>query len=192
MNLNIDYNSYYNNLSSIQENPNKNKYSFSEKIKTSLSCVSFFIAIFLPSGDHFNIYIFLLMITSFLHHFSDKFLKYNSYEYMFLERIDWIGLIFFFGVFLSLDNNINIFLSIIVFLGERIVKDIIILFMGIYTIYVIYLKDSMTGIYIFFLMLICLIVFHNNMKLNGWNFYNTWGWHLCSLQLMIAMKLFFI
>lgn len=188
----MNLNNYYNNLCSIEENPNKNKYSFSEKLKTSLSCFCFFIAIFLPSGEYLNIYIFFLIITSFLHHFSDQYFKYNSYEYQFFERLDWGGIILLLTNCMQINYYICLLLSFIILFVKRYIKDIIVISLYISLIITIHYKDTYLSIYTLFISLISILIFHTNMRINGWNFFNSWGWHLCCLQLMVAMKLFFI
>ena len=51
-------------------NPYSKIYNNFNKFITSLSCVCFVIAIIIPGGEHMNIPLVIIMITSFLHHFQ--------------------------------------------------------------------------------------------------------------------------
>ncbi len=182
------YNRFYGNYSN-KINPYSKIYNNLNKFLTSLSCICFIIAIILPGGEHMNIPLVFIIITSFLHHFTNQYLYFDDKLYLFFEKMDHIAIINLACSFLNIDMYMFLILCIISL--KRKIKDIILIILYGTILYCIYDKDKYLFSYI-----ICLIIFVLFFYLNalqyGWRFENSWIWHLCCLQLFIAMKYFFI
>ena len=181
-------NKLYGNYSN-KINPYSKKYNNFNKFITSLSCICFIIAIIIPGGEHMNIPLIIIIITSFLHHFSDLYLHFNNKLYLFFEKIDHIAIINLACSFLNID--IYMFLILCILSLKRKIKDIIIIILYGTILYCIYSKDKYLFSYIFFVLIFVLFFYRNALKY-GWRFENSWIWHLCTLHLFIAMKYFFI
>ena len=170
-------------------NPYSKIYNNFNKFITSLSCVCFVIAIIIPGGEHMNIPLVIIMITSFLHHFSDQYLHFNNKLYLLFEKIDHIAILNLACSFLNID--MYMFLILCIFSLKRKIKDVILIILYGTIFYCIYDKDKYLFAYIFTLMMFVLLFYNNALK-DGWRFENSWIWHLCTLHLFIAMKYFFI
>ena len=171
----------------LNENPFKKKYSLNEKIMTSMSFLNILLVTIIPGGDKLNVGLLYLSLTTFLYHLTDKYYDFNDNIYNLMLVFDWLAIINLACIFL----NINIYLSLLLLSTSFIykLKDIVISILYLIIIYKIIEKDIYLGIYLIIIMTIGLIK-HQNVHINGWNFEDTWCWHLCSAHLFISMKLF--
>lgn len=170
----------------IEYNPYCKKYNLWEKILTSLSFLCFIIAVILPDGSHINNALIILMITTFLHHYADLYLKYSNPIYLLFEKIDHIAIVNLGLSFFKIQSIYQYVLYPFICL-DRKMKDLILVIIYGCILYKIYCISPILLLHLLCVICLASIVFLN-MITSGWYFTNSWLWHLCSLHIFIAMK----
>lgn len=174
----------------IKYNPYCDKYTSWQKILTALSFICFGIVLLLPDANHINTSIIYLMLTTFLHHYADLYLNYTNPVYLMFEKLDHVAIVNLGLSFFNIQSVYQYMLYPFICIDRR-VKDVVLVL--IYGCILCHIYSHSPLLFFYLCCVICLAsIVYLNMITCGWHFMNTWIWHLCSLHLLISMKIMYI